>query len=86
MALVCNSSAGVASGGGERRSARCHALTTATAKQIYAVSFASHEGRLLPDTSIEVFHTSEVDVLLRFQNVGLISFHATELCVCSLDE
>jgi len=40
-------------------------LTTATAKQIHGVPFASHEGRLLPGTSIEVFHASEVDVLLR---------------------
>ena len=40
-------------------------LTTATAKQIHAVPFALHEGRLLPDTSIEVFHISEIDVLLR---------------------
>lgn len=42
-------------------------LTSATAKQIYAVPFASHEGRLLPDTSIEVFHTSEVDVVFRYK-------------------
>jgi hypothetical protein len=39
-------------------------LTKATAKQIYALPFTSHEERLLPDPSIEVFHNSEGDFVL----------------------
>lgn len=86
MALVCNSSAGVASGGGERRSTRCHAPDNRYRQTNICCPVCLARRAFVAIYVDWSFPHQRSRCFASLENIGLISFHVTAMCVRSLDE
>jgi len=86
LALVCSSSAGVASGGGERRITRCHAPDNRYRQTNICCPVCLARRAFVARYVDWSFPHQRSRCFASLENIGLISFHVTELCVRNLDE